>query len=90
MNKLFTENGWADYTYWQKEDRKTLKRINYLIEDNSRNGNKGTGKPEPLTGNLTGFWSRRINDKDRLIYKIDADNICILSCRFHKAPEGKL
>ena len=90
MNKLFTENGWADYTYWQKEDRKTLKRINHLIEDISGNGNKGTGKPEPLTGNLTGFWSRRINDKDRLIYKIDGDNICILSCRFHKSPEGKL
>ena len=83
MNKLFTENGWADYTYWQKEDRKTLKRINYLIEDISRNGNKGTGKPEPLTGNLTGFWSRRINSRDRLIYKIEGGCLYILSCRYH-------
>lgn len=67
MNKVFTKNGWADYVYWQTEDRKTLKKINQLIEDIARNGNEGIGKPEPLTGNLTGFWSRRINDKDRLI-----------------------
>ena len=64
MNKVFTKNGWADYVYWQTEDRKTIKKINQLIEDIARNGNEGIGKPEPLTGNLTGFWSRRINDKD--------------------------
>jgi len=83
MNKLFTDNCWADYDYWESEDRKTLSRINKLIDDISRNGNTGIGKPEPLTGELSGFWSRRINDKDRLIYRIDGNDICILSCRYH-------
>ena len=62
MNKVFTDNGWKDYIYWQTEDKKTLKKINQLIEDIYRNGNEGIGKPEPLTGNLMGYWSRRIND----------------------------
>ena len=70
MNKVFTDNGWKDYVYWQ-------------IEDICRNGNEGIGKPEPLRGNLAGFWSRRINDKDRLIYSIDEENVYILSCRYH-------
>ena len=83
MNKVFTDNGWKDYVYWQTEDRKTLKKINSLIEDICRNGNEGIGKPEPLTGNLTGFWSRRINDKDRIIYKIDDTNVYILACKYH-------
>ena len=78
MNKVFTKNGWEDYLYWQMEDRKTLKKINSLLEDISQNGNEGIGKPEDLTGNLAGFWSRRINDKDRLIYKIDQNNIYVL------------
>ena len=64
MNKIFTDNGWKDYVYWQTEDRKTLKKINNLLNDISRNGNVGVGKPEPLSGNLSGFWSRRINDKE--------------------------
>ena len=68
MNKMFTDNGWEAYTNWQPEDKKTLKKINNLIKDIDRNGNEGIGKPEPLTGNLSGYWSRRINDKDRLIY----------------------
>ena len=79
MNKYFTENGWIDYVYWQTEDRKTLKKINSLIKDVERNGNCGIGKPEPLVGNLSGYWSRRINDKDRLIYKIVDEDIYILS-----------
>ena len=83
MNKVFTDNAWKDYTYWETEDRKTLARINKIIDDISRNGYEGIGKPEPLTGDLSGFWSRRINDKDRLIYKIDGDDICILACRYH-------
>ena len=83
MNKVFTKNGWEDYLYWQMEDRKTLKKINSLIDDISRNGNEGIGKPEALTGNLAGFWSRRINDKDRLIYKIDQNNIYRVACRYH-------
>ena len=83
MNKVFTDNAWKDYSYWVKEDRKTLKRINKLIDDISRNGNEGIGKPEMLLGDLSGYWSRRINEKDRLIYKIDNENIYILSCRYH-------
>ena len=83
MNKVFTDNAWKDYTYWQTEDRKTLKKINSLIEDICRNGNEGIGKPEPLTGNLSGFWSRRINYKDRLIYKIDESNVYILAFRYY-------
>lgn len=83
MNKVFTDNGWKDYVYWQTEDRKTLKKINRLLDDISRNGNSGIGKPEPLVGNLSGFWSRRINDTDRLVYKIDENNIYVLSCRYH-------
>ena len=83
MNKVFTDNGRKDYVYWQTEDRKTLKKINVLLNYISRSGNEGIGKPEPLTGELSGFWSRRINDKDRLIYKIDEYNIYILSCRYH-------
>ena len=83
MNKVYTQNGRIDYVYWQTEDKKTLKKINVLIDDICRNGNDGIGKPEPLSGNLSGFWSRRINDKDRLVYKIDKDNVYILSCRYH-------
>ena len=83
MLKTFSETGWQDYVYWQTEDRKTLKKINDLLKDIDRNGNTGIGKPEPLTGNLSGYWSRRINDKDRLIYKIDQNHIYIIACRYH-------
>ena len=83
MNKIFTKNGWTDYLYWENEDRKTLKKINALIKDIERNGNEGLGKPEPLIGDFAGYWSRRINDKDRLIYKIDSDNIYVIACRYH-------
>ena len=83
MNKIFTDNAWIDYLYWEKQDRKTLKRINVLIDDISRNGNQGIGKPEPLLGDLSGFYSRRINQKDRLIYKTDGQNIFIIACRSH-------
>ena len=75
MNKVFTQNGRADYIFWETEDRKTLKKINKLIEDICRNGNEGIGKPEALSGNLAGYW--------RLIYKIDENNVCILACRYH-------
>ncbi len=83
MNKVFTDNSWRDYVYWQTEDRMSLKKINTLLDDIVRNGNEGRGKPEALRGNLAGFWSRRINDKDRLIYRIDANNIYVLACRYH-------
>ena len=74
---------WEEYLYWQSQDKKMLKRINQLIKDIKRNPFEGIGKPEPLTGNLAGFWSRRINDKDRLIYKIDEESVYILACRYH-------
>ena len=74
---------WLDSVYWQTEDRKTLKKINQLFKDISRNGNRGIGKPEPLTGNLSGFWSRRLDKQNRLVYKIDVGAVMILSCRYH-------
>ena len=83
MNKVFTDNGWKDCVYCLTKDRKTLKKINQLLDDISRNGKEGIGKPEPLVGNLSGYWSRRINDKERMIYKIDESNIYILACRYH-------
>ncbi len=83
MNKIFTKNGWDDYVYWQTEDKKILRKINQLIVDITRNGNEGVGKPEVLSGNLTGLWSRRINDKGRLIYKIDQENIYIEFCEHY-------
>lgn len=83
MNKAFTDIGWEDYLYWQTEDRKTLRKINTLLTDIERNGNEGIGKPEPLTGDLSGFWSRRINQKDRLIYALEMDQIIIIACRYH-------
>lgn len=83
MNKAFTDIGWEDYLYWQTEDRKTQRKINTLLKDIERNGNEGIGKPEPLTGDLSGFWSRRINQKDRLIYALEMDQIIIIACRYH-------
>lgn len=83
MNKAFTDIGWEDYLYWQTEDRKTLRKINTLLKDIERNGNEGIGKPEPLTGDLSGFWSRRINQKDRLIYALEMGQIIIIACRYH-------
>lgn len=83
MNKVFADTGWEDYLYWQVEDRRTLKKINGLINDIARNGNEGMGKPEPLRGNLSGYWSRRINAKERLVYRIDENNIYILACWYH-------
>lgn len=83
MNKAFTDIGWEDYLYWQTEDRKTLRKINTLLKDIERNGNEGIGKPEPLTGDLSGFWSRRINQKDRLIYALEMDQIISIACRYH-------
>ena len=83
MNRAFTETGWADYVYWQSEDRKTLKKINLLLNDIARNGNTGLGKPEPLTGDFASLWSRRINHTDRLIYTIQGENIIVIACRYH-------
>lgn len=71
---IWHDTAWADYTYWQVQDKKILKRINMLIKDIERNGNEGIGKPEPLKGNLSGFWSRRIDDRHRLVYCIVGKN----------------
>ncbi|MGH8778400.1 Txe/YoeB family addiction module toxin [Paraburkholderia sp.] len=80
---LFTPDAWEDYVYWQGQDRKTLKRINQLIRDAQRTPFEGIGKPEPLKENLSGFWSRRIDDTNRLVYEADDDQISIISCRYH-------
>lgn len=83
MIKVWDDTAWDDYVYWQTQDKKTLKRINPLIKDIDRNGYEGIGKPEPLTGQLSGYWSRRIDEKNRLVYKIVADTIRIAQCRTH-------
>jgi len=83
MLKLWSDNAWEDYLYWQTQDKKTLKRINQLLKDIDRNGYEGIGKPEPLKYELQGFWSRRIDDEHRLVYRINDDRIEIVSCRLH-------
>lgn len=85
MIKAWTDDAWEDYIYWETQDKKTLKRIHKLLKDIDRNGNEGIGKPEPLLGNFAGYWSRRIDDKNRLVYKIDEkqDMIKIVQCRSH-------
>lgn len=84
MNKVWAPEAWDDYVWWQSQDRKTLKRINALIKDIERNGlSEGIGKPEPLRGELSGFWSRRIDEKNRLVYRIVGTDLEIASCRSH-------
>lgn len=78
-----THEAWSDYLYWQGQDRKTLKRINKLISDTQRSPFEGIGKPEPLRENLSGFWSRRIDDSHRLIYAVDDSTLTIIACRYH-------
>ena len=74
---------WEQYLYWQRQDKKTLKRINILIEAASRDPFQGLGKPEPLKGNLSGYWSRRISDAHRLVYRVTDSELVIVACRFH-------
>ena len=83
MKLLWEDRGWDDYLYWQTQDKKMLKRINSLIRDIQRSPFDGTGKPEPLKGNLSGLWSRRINDADRIVYYIDDGILHIIACRGH-------
>ncbi len=83
MNVNFTETGWQDYLYWQMQDKKTMKRINQLIQDIERNGSDGIGKPEPLKDTLSGWWSRRIDDVNRLVYRQDGEVLIIAQCRGH-------
>ena len=79
----WTDEAWTGYLYWQSQDKKTLKRINKLISDTMRQPFEGIGKPEPLRENLSGFWSRRIDDTNRLVYAVDDNFITIISCRYH-------
>ncbi|MCG1042750.1 Txe/YoeB family addiction module toxin [Mycetohabitans sp. B8] len=79
----WSSNGWEDYLYWQEHDRAIVEEINGLIEEISRHPFKGTGKPEPLKGDLTGFWSRRITKADRLVYIVQDGIIYVMQCRFH-------
>ncbi|MDR0906483.1 MAG: Txe/YoeB family addiction module toxin [Oscillospiraceae bacterium] len=87
MNKIWQDNAWAEYLYWQTQDRKTIKKINALVLDIERNGYNGIGKPEPLKGDLTGWWSVRINDVDRLVFRISGtapeQALIILACKGH-------
>lgn len=83
MNKLFAENAWDEYLYWHNKDKKILKKIHELIRDIERNGYTGIGKPEALRHELSGYWSRRISENDRLIYKIQDDTIYIIGCKSH-------
>ncbi|WP_133580968.1 Txe/YoeB family addiction module toxin [Aureibacillus halotolerans] len=80
---IFTKHAWEDYVYWQTENRKTLKRINQLIKDIERNGYKGIGKPEPLRGDLSGFWSRRIDEEHRLVYRLREGMVEFIAFRTH-------
>lgn len=79
----FDADGWADYVYWQTEDRKTLKRLNALITDALRDPFEGIGKPEPLRNQLGGAWSRRIDETNRLVYLVTDDEIRVLQARYH-------
>ena len=81
--KIWTDCAWEQYLYWQEQDKKTLKKINKLLEDIERNGNSGLGHPEQLSGNLSGYWSREIDKKNRLVYKIEGDFIKIYQCKNH-------
>lgn len=85
MNRqlAWTDEAWDDYVYWQSQDRKTLKRINKLIDAVKRDPFAGIGKPEPLKENLSGFWSRRIDEANRLVYAVTDQYITIISCRYH-------
>lgn len=83
MKILWHENAWDDYCAWQTEDKKTLKKLNALIKDIQRSPFDGIGKPEPLKENLNGWWSRRIDDTNRIVYKQDGDNIIIAACKGH-------
>lgn len=83
MNVSFTEKAWEDYIYWQQMDKKLAKKINELIKDIQRNPFEGIGKPEGLKYDLTGKWSRRINDEHRLVYSVYNGHLIVYACRYH-------
>lgn len=83
MKIIFSEYAWEEYLYWQKTDKKMLNRINDLIKVIARTPFEGIGKPEPLKHTLAGYWSRRINDEHRLVYKVEGDSLLIAQCKLH-------
>ena len=83
MRLMWLSEAWEEYLYWQKQDAKTLERINTIIKETRREPFAGIGKPEPLRSNLTGWWSRRITREHRLVYKVENDMLIIMQCRFH-------
>jgi toxin YoeB len=87
MQVLWHESGWDDYIWWQSQDKKTLKRINALIKDMQRTPYEGLGKPEPLKENLTGWWSRRIDEANRIVYRVKDNALVIAACRNHYDDE---
>jgi len=83
---VWDEAAWEDYLWWQAQDRRVLKRVNALLQEIARNGNGGIGKPEPLKHGFSGYWSRRITDEHRLVYKLVDDGIKVAACRYHYEP----
>lgn len=83
MKLVFSEQAWEDYFRWQKADRKTVQRINTLVKEITRTPHEGVGKPEPLKHALSGYWSRRINDEHRIVYKVADDSLFIAQLRYH-------
>lgn len=83
MKIIFSEHAWEDYLYWQRTDRKIMERINRLIKEIERSPFEGTGKPEPLRHSLSGYWSRRITDEHRIVYKVERDSLIIAQLRYH-------
>jgi toxin YoeB len=83
VNLVFSPQAWDDYQHWIKTDKAMLKRLNRLIDDTKREPYGGIGKPEPLVANLSGYWSKRITDEHRLVYRVDGDNLFIAQARYH-------
>lgn len=83
MRFVFDESAWEDYVWWQETDRRVLRRINRLLADVARDGETGIGKPERLRGDLSGYWSRRITEEHRLVYRVAGDEVRVAACRYH-------
>ena len=83
MKKMWHDKAWDDYQYWQKQDKRTLRKINNLLKDIDRNGYECTGQPEPLSGDLTGYWSVRIDKENRIVFRIENDILEIAQCKTH-------
>jgi toxin YoeB len=83
MNKVWHDRAWDEYVEWQTEDKKTLKRINTILKDINRHPFTGIGKPEPLKGNKQGYWSRRIDEVNRIVYKVEQNQLIVVQCGMH-------